>query len=96
MKIKIAKILLLVVLGFNCTACNNDNTTKKDYFKELKNFQKSFELNSGNGCSNLGVMYEHGKGVKQNNIEALEYYGKACDLKSQEGCKRYAKLKNDN
>jgi TPR repeat protein len=74
MKIKIAKILLLVVLGFNCTACNNDNTTKKDYFKELKNFQKSCELNSGNGCSNLGLMYAEGNGIKQNYLKAIKLF----------------------
>jgi TPR repeat protein len=44
-------------------------------------------------CSNLGVSYEYGKGIRKSGIKALEYYGKACDLKSVIGCKNYARLK---
>ncbi len=39
-------------------------------------------------------MYESGTGVRQSNTKALEYYGKACDLKSQLGCENYAKSKD--
>ena len=49
--------------------------------------------NYGGGCSNLGVSYEYGKGIRKSGIKALEYYGKACDLKSVIGCKNYARLK---
>lgn len=37
--------------------------------------------NSSNmiGCYNLGVLYNHGKDVKQDYIKAIELYTKACD-----------------
>jgi TPR repeat protein len=38
-------------------------------------------------------MYEYGKGVKKRHAKALEYYDKACKLKSAIGCKNYAALK---
>jgi TPR repeat protein len=66
---------------------------KQDYFKALEYFQKACELNSGGGCSNLGVAYKHGNGVKQDYFKAVEYYRKACDLKNKLGCENYAKLK---
>jgi len=29
----------------------------------------------------------------QNQLEALTFFGKACDLKNAKGCEKYAKLK---
>jgi TPR repeat protein len=31
------------------------------------------DLNYGSGCSNLGLMYEKGKGVKQDDFKALKF-----------------------
>ena len=45
------------------------------------------------GCFNLGVLYAAGQGVTQSVSAALTYYGKACDLKEEKGCKAYATLK---
>ena len=53
---------------------------KQDDFKALKFFQKACDLNSGGGCSNLGVMYKKGKGVKQDDLKALKFFQKACGL----------------
>jgi hypothetical protein len=33
-------------------------------------------LNFSGGCSNLGLMYEEGKGVKQDDLKALKFYQK--------------------
>jgi TPR repeat protein len=38
-------------------------------------------------------MYEYGETVRQDKSKALSFYGKACDLKIQLGCKNYANLK---
>jgi len=38
-------------------------------------------------------MYERGTGVKQDTVQALYYYGKACDSKDEKGCEHYAHLK---
>ena len=40
----------------------------------------------------LGFSYEAGDGVRQNNITAKEFYGKACDMGLQIGCDDYARL----
>jgi TPR repeat protein len=46
------------------------------------------------GCNHSGFAYEHGNGaVKKDKNKALEYYSKACDLKSPHGCENYARLK---
>jgi hypothetical protein len=44
---------------------------KQDDLKALKFYQKACDLNNGSGCSNLGVMHEKGKGVKQFNAFAF-------------------------
>jgi TPR repeat protein len=31
-------------------------------------------------CFNLGLSYEEGKGVKQDDFKALKFFQKACDL----------------
>jgi TPR repeat protein len=46
----------------------------------------AFGLNDGSGCSQLGLMYEKGKGVKQDDFKALKFYQKACDLNNGTGC----------
>ncbi|EAI4298888.1 SEL1-like repeat protein, partial [Campylobacter lari] len=38
-------------------------------------------------------MYENGYGVRKDLSKALEYFGKACDLKDDLGCQAYARLK---
>ena len=44
---------------------------------------------------NLGVMHVKGLGVKQNSKKALELFGKACDMKDENGCEFYAQLKKE-
>ena len=38
------------------------------------------------GCSNLGIMYENGKGVKEDLGRAVRLYTKACDGGNPDGC----------
>jgi hypothetical protein len=45
-------------------------------------FQKACDLNYDRGCFNLGLSYEEGKGVKQDDFKAVKFYQKACDLNS--------------
>jgi hypothetical protein len=40
-------------------------------------FWKNLNLNDDSGCSNLGLMYEKGKGIKQDDFKALKFYQKA-------------------
>ncbi len=67
------------------------------YYKLADNFnaKKYYEIgcNKGNGdisqsepCCNLGVMYDLGKGVRQDYAKARELYKKACDMKNGVAC----------
>ncbi|NJL17317.1 MAG: sel1 repeat family protein [Nitrospira sp.] len=59
----------------------------------MKFYRKACDGRDSKGCNNLGAAYQFGKGVRQDDSEALKYYGRACDLKEQQGCDNYAKLK---
>nr|WP_314240039.1 tetratricopeptide repeat protein [uncultured Campylobacter sp.] len=37
-------------------------------------------------CSNLGFLYQNGKGVRQNYKKAKELYTRACDAGDANGC----------
>jgi TPR repeat protein len=39
-------------------------------------------------------MYANGEAVRQDKSRALALFGKACDMKAEQGCSNYAKLKN--
>ncbi len=80
-------------LIYNSEPLASDYVKQAAYNSQLKTAQAS-GLDNGIGCAILGVMYDGGKGVRQSNTKALEYYGKACDLKSQLGCENYAKRKD--
>lgn len=90
----------------NVKACNDGNAEicnslgvrscnyqHPDYFEAVKFFEQACKGGSALGCNNLGVMYDNGEGVRQNSKKALEQFGKACDMKEQQGCENYAKLK---
>ncbi len=55
---------------------------------------KAYDGGYAIGCSNLGSMYLNGDGVRQDKSKALQLFGKACDMKDEDGCKNYAILKN--
>ena len=70
----------------------------RDYQQAKTYYEKSCNLNDAQGCFNLGMLYEDGKGVSQNFQTAKEYYGKACDLGNEDNdvaqfyCDGYRKL----
>lgn len=43
-------------------------------------------------CLRLAEFYERGVGVRKSLSNAIEFYGRACDLRSQMGCENYARL----
>jgi len=59
---------------------------------DITKLKKECASGKGDSCFILGSMYENGYGVKQNFTIAKKYFGKACDLKFQLGCKNYAIL----
>jgi hypothetical protein len=51
-------------------------------------------FNAGSGCSLLGLMYEEGKGVKQDDFKAVKFFQKACDLNNGTFWKNLTALKS--
>lgn len=68
------KLLLLMVLVFGLHA------------ESVAKLKKSCDLNNGQECANLGMLYADGEGVKQNYTKARKYFKKACDLNNGMGC----------
>ncbi len=52
----------------------------------------SKQLHAAENCLRLAELYERGVGVRKNLSSAREFYGRACDLRSQIGCENYARL----
>ncbi len=52
---------------------------KGEYAVALVEFTEAAENNDMNAQYNLGVMYEHGHGVKQSDLKAGEWYQLAAD-----------------
>jgi len=64
-----------------------------DNFKAVEYFAKSCKQHDAQGCLLYGAHLEAGKGIRQNDSQALESYGKACDYKNEAGCEDYARVK---
>jgi TPR repeat protein len=45
--------------------------------KAVEFYQKACDLNHGKGCSNLGLSYVNGKGVKQDDFKAVYFFNLA-------------------
>ena len=61
--------------------------------KAVELYRQTCDKQDSTSCALLGLMYEFGTGVRQSREDALTFYGKACDLKNELGCKNYARLK---
>lgn len=67
---------------------------KKDYFEAFKYFSKSCNAGDSESCLAIGKLYEYGEGTRLDIVKAADFYGKSCDLKLQEGCDDYKRLKS--
>ena len=56
------------------------------YTKAVPYCEKECNLNYGRSCYNLGTLYFHGQGVRQNYQQAKTYSEKACNLNIGESC----------
>jgi len=87
------KIILLLIFT-QCFAFAKDyynyNVAKAadydgDYKKAVQYYQKSCQDDKiAAACSNLGILYHQGLGVKQDYSKAKKYFEKACNDKSDE------------
>lgn len=60
----------------------------EEIYKEILSYDKTRTW----AYVRLGDIYYRGLGRRQDLQKAQEYYGKACDLKDQEGCSRYREV----
>ena len=58
----------------------------KDYDKAFESFKKACDGGDMDGCRNLAIMYEKGKGVEEDFSKAAQLYKKACDGGEVRGC----------
>ena len=61
-----------------------DGNVKKDEAKAAMLYEKACDKNFSMACSNLGYVYENGKGVEKDLAKAVKFYEKACS--DNEGC----------
>src|SRR5574344_645866 len=91
MKIKLFLSAAICLSLSNTTFANNVDLCatklKAELYTEAFPYcEKACNLNEGNGCHNLGVLYNNGYGVKQDYQQAKTYYEKACNLNEGKGC----------
>lgn len=69
----------------------------KEHKKALNLYSKACKVSNGEvGCSNLGTLYESGKGVDQNYTKALKFYNRACEYsESGMGCSNLGSMYNE-
>jgi TPR repeat protein len=63
-----------------------ETNVPKSYLKAAQWYFMGCELNEGQACTNLGRLYEKGRGLTQENSRARQLYEKGCKLNDSEGC----------
>ena len=64
----------------------------RNYTKAVEWHQKAANQGNSKAQYKLGLMYRDGIGVRQNKLQAKEWFGKVCDSGVQLGCDRYREL----
>ena len=97
-KILLAGILLLGMGAF--ANAESDDEFDDDLDEEVSPMEIVQDFmddcnNAGDyyGCFSVAMKYEKGDVLEKDISKAIEYYGKACKLGSDEGCKMAEKLK---
>ena len=84
------KLLLCIFCGSNLFAgdyeIGSEFYKKGEYLKASELFTKACNDENTKSCLSLGVMYNHGFGVKEDYQKAIELYKKACDGGYGRGC----------
>ena len=89
------------VLSYACPIASTFYNTAERYHDAFKTAKKGCEANVKreeaynyeiSNCALVGILYEEGKGVRQDYVKAAEYYKKGCDLGYAISCKALGNL----
>jgi len=96
LKLAAAAGVLYLIISLASSCAPDGDRTKSTVKAEHNGFECEYgdfdqcleqcEIGNGDSCSNLGIMYVNGVGVKRDEVEAGKLYQKACDLSSPKGC----------
>ena len=75
-----------VILGEQYGPGDEPRMIPHDDAKAAEFYRKACDAQQAAGCSNLGIMYHNGTGVRQDAVKAVELYRKACDGQEARGC----------
>ena len=64
--------------------------------KAIEYFEKACNEQYYKGCSNIGLIYYYGLGLKQDNTKAKAYFAKACIGQDAQGCMYYKKIDEES
>ncbi|MDR2507268.1 MAG: sel1 repeat family protein [Candidatus Accumulibacter sp.] len=87
--------LIVTLAGCASIQAPRDNegiSGSREHQKKAAAFKKSCDGGDAKTCTNLGVLYVTGKGVKQDYARAAELYAKACDGENARGCSSLGEL----
>lgn len=65
------------------------------YTSELSSMQRACENKVAVACHHIGILYEHGSGLKEDKIKAKEYYIKACEYGYDKACQNFEQIKEE-
>lgn len=92
-KLAMKNLIFALAAGIISISCNESElkTLQKSCVEDKLNAacEKLCDLNKSDGadgCLNLALFYEFGKGVEQDFTKAFKLYEKACDLDYANGC----------
>ena len=85
--------LLLVCIALSALAVQSAVAQTTVTAKDVQRWEGECARGDALSCGAAGESYYYGEGVKLDKKRALTLFGKACDLKEEQGCKNYATLK---
>ncbi len=71
--------VLVISAAFSCAHAGFDSNL-------IKNLDKECSQGDGSACLSLGEFYQTGEEVREDQVKALFYYEKACDLDNSVSC----------
>jgi TPR repeat protein len=69
---------------------------KQDDVLSRQFYEKACDLQSGDACYNVAIIYRGGFGVVKNRTQEKAFYKKGCDVGLKAGCARFTELDHED